>query len=600
MKSYMQTEEVYVEESKILDHLGLITATIEKLRLTERIDKRLPLDNPKTTMGQRVTAMIINGLGFMHSRLYMFPKFMHNKPVDRLFSPEITAEFFNDDSLGRCLDEIYEYGTTKIFCEIAFEIGIEHRLLGRNANIDTTSLMVYGDYEEAAAESVDVTEADKDHATEENTHDTKEDLTTTSTNKSEVTLSSNAEDEPKEDNPELPKRPVPKYGFSKEHRSDLKQMVLNIATTGAAGFPVWMEAHSGNASDKTIIHDAAKRMRAFCKALKEAPSFLTIGDSAIYDACVKEAGEMLWLTRMPETHNLAKELVQKADKDFCWTELADDYKICVVEARYKKVHQRLAVVYSQHAFDKEIKTLERTIKKDGEALAKSLRHLCTQVFQCEKDAMRGLQHFKKSLKYHDVIAAEIEKVMQHKGRGRPGHDSTAKVIGYKIKGELSLDKTKVDPIKNAKGRFVLATNQLDRSVLPDEEMLTEYKGQSKTESGFKFIKDNSFQVSAVFLKKPERIGALMMIMTLCLMVYAFAQYDFRCALEKADDTVPSQTNKAIKNPSMKWIYTIMYGIHLVVVCINGIKREFVSNLDAVRKKIICYFGERAMQIYGVT
>ncbi len=83
------------------------------------------------------------------------------------------------------------------------------------------------------------------------------------------------------------------------------------------------------------------------------------------------------------------------------------------------------------------------------------------------------------------------------------------------------------------------------------------------------------------------------------MVYAFAQYDFRRALENAKDTIPTQTNKETNTPSMKWVYSIMYGVHVITVCINGAMREFVSNLDAVRKKIICYFGARAMEIYGV-
>ena len=84
-------------------------------------------------------------------------------------------------------------------------------------------------------------------------------------------------------------------------------MVLNLATTGAAGFPIWMEAHSGNASDKKILYEAAQRMRAFCKCLKETPAFITVGDSAIYDACIKQAGDMLWLTRVSEQHKVAKE-----------------------------------------------------------------------------------------------------------------------------------------------------------------------------------------------------------------------------------------------------------------------------------------------------
>ena len=129
---------------KALDHLGLVAVTLEKIGLIKKIDQRLPLAKPKTIMGQRVAAMIFNGLGFVDDRLYMFPEFLHNKPVDRLFDGDVKAENFNDDALGRCLDSIYAYGTTKIFSEVAFEIGIEQGFLGRSFNIDTTSLTVHG------------------------------------------------------------------------------------------------------------------------------------------------------------------------------------------------------------------------------------------------------------------------------------------------------------------------------------------------------------------------------------------------------------------------------------------------------------------------
>lgn len=58
---------------KVLDHLGLITSVIDEIGLIEKIDMLLPLEakkGVKITMGQRVSSMILNGLGFMNDRLY--------------------------------------------------------------------------------------------------------------------------------------------------------------------------------------------------------------------------------------------------------------------------------------------------------------------------------------------------------------------------------------------------------------------------------------------------------------------------------------------------------------------------------------------------
>ena len=144
--------EISSEEVEVihLGYLGIVAAMINELGIIDKIDKRLPVSKERgaiVTIGQRVSAMILNGLGFLNDRLYLHPKFFEDKPVSRLFGQGITAEHLNDDALGRALDKIYEYGTTKLYSEIDFEIAQEKKLLGNTARIDTTSLSLEGDYE---------------------------------------------------------------------------------------------------------------------------------------------------------------------------------------------------------------------------------------------------------------------------------------------------------------------------------------------------------------------------------------------------------------------------------------------------------------------
>jgi transposase len=91
-------------QSRYLDHLGLVASVVDDLGLVERIDKYLPVsDRSKLSMGQRVKAFILNGLGFTDYRLYMVSHFFEGKPVERLIGEGIKAEDLNDDCLGRCL-----------------------------------------------------------------------------------------------------------------------------------------------------------------------------------------------------------------------------------------------------------------------------------------------------------------------------------------------------------------------------------------------------------------------------------------------------------------------------------------------------------------
>jgi transposase len=538
----------------VLDHLGLVKAVIDDIGLIDKIDQRIPLKNAKLTIGERVVAMTLNGLGFIDDRLYMIGNFMANKPLDRLFSRELLPEYFNDDSLGRALDKIAEYGITKLFTELAFAIGQEQGLLGRTFNIDSTTLTVYGDYDNEE-EGQDVIQPDPSDGA------------------------------------------IPAYGYAKNKRCDLKQMVLILATTGIAGFPLWMESHSGNASDKVTLDAASQRMKQLCCSIKDAPDFLVVGDSAIYEACLK-SNNTTWLSRVPATHKTAKNFLGNLTKTTPWTELDNGYKIYVQEVTYQGVKQRWAAVFSAQAQQRELGTLERKLVKMDAQLEKELWHLSNQVFECRNDANKALTKFTKTLSWHQVLAT-IEPVMKHKHKGRPQQGKRPELVGFSIQGSLSRKEDKITDLKQTQGLFLLATNQLDRNMLPDNEILAEYKGQAKTESGFKFIKDNTFQVASIFLKKPHRIAALMMIMTLCLMIYAISQHRLRQALAAAKDTIPSQTKKETARPSMRWVYRMFNGVQVVSISMGEKVHQVVINLRAVNDKVIRYFGPKAMVIYGL-
>src|SRR5262245_48500257 len=71
---------------------------------------------------------------------------------------------------------------------------------------------------------------------------------------------------------------------------------------------------------------------------------------------------------------------------------------------------------------------------------------------------------------------------------------------------------------------ILATNALDDTLLPARELFAGYEGQGQAERGFRLLKDPHVLASSLDLKKPARIMALFMVMTVCLLVYAALEY----------------------------------------------------------------------------
>ena len=145
-------------------------------------------------------------------------------------------------------------------------------------------------------------------------------------------------------------------------------------------------------------------------------------------------------------------------------------------------------------------------------------------------------------------------------------------------------------------------SDLNMESFSDESILSEYKSQQKVERGFKFLKDPWFMVNSFFLKLPSRIEALMMVMTLCLMVYNVGQHRIRSALRKVNDTLPNQINKPIQNPTLKWIFQMMEGISIMSFFEPHIAepvRKVITGLNQLRIKIIKLFGPSAQKIYGI-
>lgn len=537
-----------------LGHLGLVADKIDSLRLVELLDRRLPITpgcGSKVSHGERVAAMILNGLGFIDSRLYLFPEFLSDKPLDRLFGRPMLAEWFNDDASGRCLDAIASYGPTKLFTELSLLIGQARGLLGKSMHIDTTTLSLYGDYEMS-----------EDNVSPESTA----------------------------------VQAHPAHGHAKSGRHDLKQMVLLLATTGAAHFPLWMEAHSGNASDKVTMPAAAVKIKQLVKGLADSSAFIYVGDSAIYSNILERSADLFWISRVPENIKEVRTLVSTPDTDIAWVELGNGYSYYPTISEYGGVKQRWLMFFSEAAYQRENKTLERAIKKEETEQSKLWWHLSNQLFTCATDAMAQAEKLKKALKFHDVVIQVIE-VKKHKGKGRPKAGELPETAGYQIEYTLVLDEAKVAEIRARKGRFVLATNQLDVTILPDADVLSEYKAQSGVECSFKFIKDDTFQVDSVFLKTPERIEALMMVMTLCLMVYGVSEYELHQSLQASEETIPDSMKKPTKTPSLRWVYFLFRVVTEVIVVVGENGQRLIVNVNDVLRRIIGHFGPRAGEIY---
>ena len=195
---------------KRLDHLGLIAAFCHEIDLPGLIDRIIPkYSEHNVSHGDAVLAMILNGLGFHSRTLHMFSDFFETKPISKLLAKNIEAHHLTDDVLGRTLDALFEADVSILYQVIAQHTVETLGLKIESVHLDITSFHVDGEYAQSAEDDINSIQLVK--------------------------------------------------GYSRDHRPELNQVVLELICENQAGLPVYMQALSGNTNDTKAFAEVTKR-----------------------------------------------------------------------------------------------------------------------------------------------------------------------------------------------------------------------------------------------------------------------------------------------------------------------------------------------------
>ena len=535
-----------------LDHLGLVAGVIEEIGIVEIINEIVPEKaGEKVSSGQAVKAMILNGIGLFSSPLYLFSKFFEGKATEHLIGVGIQPEHLNDDRLGRVLDKLDLAGSGQIFTAVALAAVKKFNVDTQTVHLDSSSFHVHGAYLPKMPEVY---------------------FTTTPDGEDSVGQAS----------------PLPisiTYGYSRDHRPDLKQFMLDIICSGDGDVPLLLRAADGNSADSSVF------AQILCEFKKQFEvEGLMVADSALYrDKNLKLLGDLKWLSRTPLTIKQAKQLIsQLMESDFIESQIPG-YRWSEHPSNYGGIEQRWLVVESDIRRQSDRRQLEKKVEKAAQEGQKKLRELSAQKFACGPDALVAAQTLSKQLNYHNLTDIKIEHSSE---KNRKLSQKDPKEF-YTIQASLAIDSNLIERETRQAGRFILATNVLDVNELSNAQMIAKYKEQQSAERGFAFLKDPLFFTDSVFLKSPERIEALCLIMGLCLLVYTLAQRYLRQALQQAKSGLKNQLGKRTERPTLRWIFQCFQAVHLLTI--NSVKK--IGNLTDERLEILRFFPERARAYY---
>lgn len=481
----------------------LVRALCDEIGLVSVVDAMTNWDalRCKLSPGELICALVI--CCFLRQRpLYRVFVAFETTDCELLVGRGVAPDDLNDDALGRALDKLAAAGPARIFSALCARAAVAEGVERRFLHWDSTSRSFYGDYERPAGSGVRIG-----------------------------------------------------HGHSKDHRPDLKQILLSVLTN-REGFPLWGQVDDGNASDKTLNGQViAQIVEAF--SLEQRRTLVHVADSAFVTtpnlAAAREAG-LRFISRLPETYGVARTVKERAWAG-AWAEVgkvaardeAASYLASEQEAEIDGHPYRLVVFRSSQLERRKAASFEKELQAQREELTKAAAALAREEYACQEDAETAAGTWLMRAGFHelwaDVHAEQVRIKRPHRGRPPRGEVPQTRTV-YRVAASVhGRDEAAVETERQRRSTFVLITT-VPRDEADAHDLLLEYKFQGSIERRFALLKDPEV-VDSFFVKKPERVQALGYVLLMVCLIFSVLERRMR----RSGAPLPTLARGAVHNPT---------------------------------------------------
>jgi transposase len=514
----MQLMDTIIKQA---DVLPMIKYYIADLGLYKLFDKYVPNEKSFEIAPAQVLCMMIMNIVVAAKPLYKIDEWCMEY-LDGKAEDNKEAAKYNDDRLGRCLDVLYQADRHGMMTEASISAIEVHELETERIHNDSTTISFAGAYDHQNPDAVKLT-----------------------------------------------------FGHNKDNRPDYKQIVYGLNITEDGHVPISYQAFDGNQADVTTHIPNWDNLREFLAT----EDFYYIADSKLCSVDNMHHIEVnggTFITIMPKNRKEVSEFRERLQQgeEIEWQPAFSKehsrkkgelitYKTYAEERSWEGYS--IVWVHSSSKEKQDNHTRERRVSKAEENL-KNLESGINQYYlKTRKQIEKAISTACKGA--GDLICVEIieEKTTQRvkNGPGRPGPNSKYKDrvdITYHL--QWYRDEEAIKRASKTDGIFPLITN----ANAPAAEILQAYKKQPFLEKRF-YTKKSTLEVAPVFLKKNERIEAMMFLYFIALMIVSLIERNIRKQMvEKQVESLPILPAGMItKTPTWKNIRYFFRHIHLALI-----------------------------------
>jgi len=526
----------------------IIEHFIEILRIREIISTYVPSDKRMKLDDDKILTLLIHNILTTPYALYEMQDWLKPLDAEKVGLRAEETQYIQDDRIGRGLAKFYRSRHKDVFFRLALRSIKIFQLDCSRIHQDTTSVTFAGKYPGWSAKEL---------------------------------LS---------------------YGKNKDHRPDLKQLVLGLSVTADGAVPIAHQIYDGNQTDDRL-HPA--NHRALQKLLQRV-DFIYVADCklATEENLRKiSAWHGLFVSVMPRTWKADEQFRKRVRQgEIQWKHILSrknnrqpDSKLdryYVAEGDYKTSHgYRLHWIRSTQKAEQDVETRNRRIHRALDELRKIEPKLNTYNLKRRKQIAQRINSILKNEQCQTLIKYEIHATREYKRtyqkKGRPTKETPRKITWKHVYSiSFGIDKEAVSNQAKTDGVFPLITN-LDTETHTAKKVLEIYKFQPFLEKRYSQIKTYQ-EIAPVYLKNAERVVAFLHMHVMALIVAALIERKIRLAMrQKGISSLPIYPeNRPCKSPTIFDIVRLFRNVERYEVTAGDDRIIFPAELTKTQKQVL--------------
>jgi transposase len=482
-----------------LGPLPLVNHFIERIGLQALLEQHVPTTDRRCTVAHaQALGVLLRSIVVEREPIYRQQETVHGFASGLYGLSAEQLEHLSDDRLGRALDHLFQADRAALLTAVVVAVGRRFELQFQRLHNDSTSISFCGQYRNQ-----------RPHRSGR-------------------------------------RAPAITFGYSKDHRPDLKQLLFILTTDADGGVPVQFRTADGNTNDSVTHIETWNTLRG----VAGRSDFLYVADSKLcsfdnLDYINRAGGRFVTVmprSRQEDGHFRKWVQTQTPEWELVWDRPhprhhdgpRDRWSVYRAPLGSREgwllvwVWSTLLTLHQQNRRHRNLAAATEALTALRQRILGARARLrgASRIDLAVEEILERY-HMRRYLKVKRTVRQE--HTFKQARRGRPGSDTAYRRITrrrYDI--EWTVDTAAIAYDEKSDGMYPLLSNDLH---LTPAQVLEAHKGQPAIERRFEQIK-TVHEIAPVFLKNPHRIEALFTLYFLALLIQALIERELRLAMKR--------------------------------------------------------------------